>query len=86
MFVRYILSSVSKIKSVLFIIFHAIYVAVYIQLTHFSYDDFENLCTLCTFLCLLYFSIIKLEVSPICHYLGLGHEAMICIVCLSIFL
>ena len=37
---------VSKIKSVLFIIFHAIYGAVRIQLTHFYFDDCENTLTL----------------------------------------
>ena len=36
---------VSKIKSVLSIIFLAIYGAVCIQLTHFTYDDYENTCT-----------------------------------------
>ena len=40
------LERVSKIKSILSIIFHAIYGAVRIQLTHFSYDDCENTCTL----------------------------------------
>ena len=39
------LECVSKIRSVLSIIFHAIYGAVSIQLTHFSYDDCENTCT-----------------------------------------
>ena len=35
----------------------------------------------------LYFIIIiKLEVWPICHCLGLGHERMVCAVCLSILL
>ena len=37
---------VSKIKSILAIIFHAIYGAVCIQLTHFSYGDCKNMCTL----------------------------------------
>ena len=36
---------VSKIKSILPIIFQVIYVAVRIQLTHFSYVDCENMCT-----------------------------------------
>ena len=36
---------VSKFRSVLAIIFHAIYGAVCIKLTHFSYDDGENTCT-----------------------------------------
>ena len=38
------LECVSKIRSVLSIIPHAIYVAVCIQRTHFSYDDCENIC------------------------------------------
>ena len=37
---------VSNIKSILSIIFHAIYRVVCIQLTHFSYDDCENKWTL----------------------------------------
>ena len=40
------LKCVSKIKWILSFIFHAIYGAVWIQLTHFSYDDCENMCTL----------------------------------------
>ena len=36
---------VSRNKSILSIIFHAIYGAVCIQLTHSSYDDFQNICT-----------------------------------------
>ena len=41
------LECVSKIKSILLsIIYHEIYGAVRIQLTHFSYDDCENTCTL----------------------------------------
>ena len=39
------LECVSKIQSILSIIFHAIYGAVRIQLTHFSHDDCENTCT-----------------------------------------
>ena len=37
---------VSKMKSILSIIFHAIYGAGRIQLTHFSYDDYEKICIL----------------------------------------
>ena len=37
---------VSKIMSILSVIFLAIYGAVWIQLSHFSYDDCENICTL----------------------------------------
>ena len=40
------LDCVSKIKSMLLIICHSIYGAVHIQLTHFSYDDCTNTCTL----------------------------------------
>ena len=42
----YILSSVSIIRSIPSVIFHAIYGALYNQLTHFSYDDCEDTCTL----------------------------------------
>ena len=35
----------SRIRSILSIIFHTIYGVVCIQLTHFSYDDFANTCT-----------------------------------------
>ena len=42
----YSVDSVSKIKLILSIIFHAIYVAMCIQLTYFSYDDCEITCTL----------------------------------------
>ena len=37
---------VSKIKSILSIVFHAIYGTLCIQLTHDFYDDCENTCTL----------------------------------------
>ena len=38
-------------------------------------------------ICVLYLIIItKSEVWPICHCVGLGHEAMVCAVCISIFL
>ena len=40
------LECVSKIEPILSIIFHAIYEAVRIQVTHLSYDDYENVCTL----------------------------------------
>ena len=40
---------VSKVKSILSIIFHAIYWAVCIQLAHFYYDKFENICTLMSY-------------------------------------
>ena len=71
------LECVSKIKSVLLIIFHAIYRAVRIQLIHAFYDDNENTYT-------LFFIIIKSEVWPICHCLWSGYEAMVCTVFLFI--
>ena len=47
MFLRYIsVEWVSKIRSILSIIFHATYGSLCIQLTDFSYDDFENTYTL----------------------------------------
>ena len=66
------------IKSVLSSIYHAIYRAVRIQPTHFSYDKCQNTCSL--------FIIIKSKVWPICQYVGLGHETMVCAVCVFIFL
>ena len=49
------------------------------QLTHSSYDDYDNTWT-------LFIIIIKPEVRPICHCLWLGHETMVYGVCFSIFL
>ena len=49
---------VFKTKSILSIIFRAIYGAVRITPTHFSYDDYEKMCTYLII-------IIKLEVWPI---------------------
>ena len=73
------LECVSKIKPILSIICHAIHGAVRIQLTHFSYDDLR--------IRVLYFIIIiKSEVWPVCHCLGLGHETVVCAVCRFIFL
>ena len=42
MLVRYMMPSVSKIKTILSIIFYSIYGAVCLQLTRFSCDDREN--------------------------------------------
>ena len=39
---RYMLPSVSKIETILSIIFHSLYGAVCLQLTQFSWDDREN--------------------------------------------
>ena len=43
------LECVSKIKSILSTFFHAIYRAVRLRLTQFSYDDCENMCTLSSY-------------------------------------
>ena len=63
---------VSKIKSILSVIVHAIFGSVCVQLTHSSYDDFGNMCTL----------------SYYHYWLcwGLGHKTMLCAVCFSISL
>ena len=38
-------------------------------------------------ICILFLIIImKSELWPICHCLGLGHETMVCVVCIFIFL
>ena len=37
-------------------------------------------------ICVLYLIIIKSEAWPIYHCLGLGHETMVCTVCISVFL
>ena len=50
------------------------------QFTHFLCDDWENIYILCLII------IIKSEVWTITRCLGLGHETMVCAVCLSIFL
>ena len=44
--VIYSVERVSQIKSILSIILHAIYGAIYFRLTHSSRDDCENMCTL----------------------------------------
>ena len=59
---------VSKIKSILSIIFHAINGAVCIQITHFSYDECENMCTL---------SFYHYEVENMSHLQLLGHEIIV---------
>ena len=56
----------------------------YVGLCVFSlptpFEMIERIHTLCLII------IIKTEVWTITHYLGLGHETMVCAVCLSIFL
>ena len=80
---RYNLSSVwvrLSIFSQLSVIHYTIYGAVWFQFTHFLCDDCERIYILCPII------IIKSEVWTITHCLGLGHETMVCAVCLSIFL
>ena len=74
------LECVYKLKWILSIIFHAIYGAVRIRLTHFSDDDdYENMCSF------IYLIIITSYVWPICHCLGLSDEIILCPVCLFTF-
>ena len=54
------------------------------QFTQFPCDDWENMYIYIYILCLIF--IIKSEVWTITHCLGLGHETMVCALCLSIFL
>ena len=61
--------------------FHAMHGAVCIQLTHLSYYDCENRCTLSRGIYPII--IIKSKVWSIFHCLGSGHETMVCVVCLS---
>ena len=71
----------NKIKHILSVIHYIICGAVCFQFTHVPCDDWENVYILC-----LIIIIIKSEVWTITHCLGLGHETMVCSVCLSIFL
>ena len=73
---RYILSSVWVRLS---IFSYSIYGAACFQFTQFPHDGWENI-----LLCLII--IIKSEVWTIIHCLGLGHETLVCAVCLFIFL
>ena len=68
----------SKIRHILSVIHYTICGAVCFQFTHFPCDVWIYI------LCLII--IIKSEVWTITHCLGLGHETMVCTVCLSVFL
>ena len=74
---------VSKIKHILSVIHNAICGAVCFQFAHFSCDDWENIYIYIYILCLII--IIKSEIWTITHCLGLSHETMVSVVCLSIF-
>ena len=68
--------SVSKIKSILLIIFHVIYGAVCIQLS----------LMIIMRICVLLIIITKSDLWPTCQCLCLDNGTMVCVVCLSIFL
>ena len=74
----YFVACVSKIKHILSVIHYTIYGAVCFQFTHFP--SYVREYTLCLII------IIKSEVWTIIHCLGLGHETMVCAVCILIFL
>ena len=72
---------VCKIEHILSVIHYTICGAVYFQSTHFRCDDWENKYTLS------YYHHQIGSTWTITHYcLELGHETMLCAVCLSIFL
>ena len=79
----YAVECVIKINSIFSILQQAIHVAVCIQVTHFAIDACE---IECIFFYLIIIIIIKSEVWNMCHCLWLGHETMVCAVCLSMFL
>ena len=80
MSVRYNLSSVWVRLS----IFSQLFIIQYVGLCVFSLPIPFVMIERIYILCLI--TIIKSEVWTITHCLGLGHEAMVCAVCLSIFL
>ena len=68
----------SKISHIISVIHYTIRGAVCFQFTNFPCDDWENIYTLS------YYHH-KSEVWTINHCLGLGHETMVCAVCLFVF-
>ena len=70
---------VSKFEHILLVIHYSICGAVCLQFAQFPRDGWENI-----LFCLII--IIKSEVWTFIHALGLGHETMVCAVCLFIFL
>ena len=68
-----------KIEHIILVIHYSIYEAVCFQFSQFPRDSWDNM-----LLCL--FIIIKSEVWTIIHCLWLGHETMVCAVCLFVFL
>ena len=79
LFQIYFVEYVSKIEHLLLVIHYSIYWVVCFQFTQFPHDGRDNI-----LLCLII--IIKSEVWTFIHCLGLGHETMVCAVCLFIFL
>ena len=67
---------VSKIESIIWIIFHSIYAAVCIELTHVSYGD-ANTCTLSCY----HYRIGSIHLSLLRVF---GHETMVCALCIFI--
>ena len=76
----YFVECVNKIEHILLVIHYSIYGAVCFQFTQFPRDGWENI-----LLCLIII-IIKSEVWTSIHCLRLGHETMVCAICLFIFL
>ena len=72
-----IICRVCKITHILSVIHYTICGTVCFQFTHFFRDGWDIICLII---------IIKWEVWTITHCLDLGHETMVCTVCLSIFL
>ena len=70
---------VSKMRSILPIIFHEIYEAVGIQLAH-------PRMLIARIYVLYIFAINNTEIGTVCHFHGLCHETKLCVVCLSLSL
>ena len=75
----YLVECVSKMRHILLVIHYTIRGSVCFQFTHFLVT-IERIYIPCLII------IIKSEVWTITHCLGLGHETMMCVVCLSVFL
>ena len=78
MLVRYILSSVC-LRFILLFFFYSIYGAVCFQLTHFSFDNCDNISTYYRI------TIIKLEIWILSFCFVPGDETMVCSACLAMF-
>ena len=75
----YFVECVSKIKQMFSVIHYTICGAVCFQFTHSSCGDWENIYTLSYY----QHQIGSMNYNP---FLGLGHDTMVCAVCLSMFL